>query len=354
MVHKYWPLPLLNLRDLLRFIFLSVTPIKNLFWVKSSSNSIAIISDYITKINQNKVVTLYLPAYFCGNSLRNVRALSVNLSFYPILNFQPDYNYIESVYNKDEINIFLFVHYFGKITGQVQCQVFCRKNNFFIIEDCAHIANIDFNFNWIGDFVIFSPHKHYPIPEIGIIMTKRNLELSTQKLNPDIIWYFKQFFRSFIKYKKKTSWGLVYNNSVDKINDGLANGIIVKYALSILKFSKIDLNQKLINLRLLQSVMSSIPNWEPLIDFSYEEYPYIFGYICENEEIAKKRFDILNRRISLVLQWTDLPFEVENLYFNNRFIVNKTIFFVLHGRINKMQWVKELNDAKKIILESEN
>jgi len=352
---NFWPLPLLNFKDIWRFIFsTTIGPTENIFWVRSSSNSIAIICDHIAKISGNNNVTLHLPAYFCGNSLRNLRSLDINLSFYPLNDFQPDYTYIKELDKNDGVNVMLFVHYFGKIGDQLECKEFCAINNFILIEDCAHIVDIDFNINWVGDYVIFSPHKHYPVPEVGIIKSKQNLKLRPEKFGFSILWISKQFLRIFIKYRRRSSFCFIYDDKVEDVNYKTANKAVVKFTLLCLVYRKKDLRQRRNNIRILSSIMLQISNWSPLLDFSETEYPYIYGFLCDNEEMAKKRFDILNERIPLVLQWTNLPREVLNSDFDCIEVMKKTIFFVVHGRIDSHLWVRELLVARNKIFEIEN
>ncbi len=356
MFNSYWPLPLFRLGDFFNLFNRSFRAINGIYWVKSTSNSIAIICHNIIS-NSGRDVTLFLPGYFCGYSLRQVRSLQIKFVFYPIINFNPDYNFIREHHNKDSINILVFVHYFGKLYDQQVCLDFIKSNKFLLIEDCAHISNIDFFTSWIGDYVLFSPHKHYPVPEVGIILTKNHLNLKSDVFIFDWFWLLKQFFRILVKFKRNSNWGVLkLSDEVGKINFKQASNWVKFFSLSILENSQIDLNSKKYHLSILKEIMFPIKNWEPLIEFSENDYPFLYGFVCDNSLIAEKRFEILNNRCSLVLQWSGLPIEIKdsnNLFQECQNIVDNTLFFVLHGRLNNMNWERELLLARNLILESE-
>ena len=73
--------------------------------------------------------------------------------------------------------------------------------------------------------------------------------------------------------------------------------------------------------------------------------------LCDDEEVAKKRFKILNKKYPYVMQWPDLPNEL--LEFKSNYndecitLVKRTIFFFIHHKINQNIWLKELDNSIK-------
>ena len=58
--------------------------------------------------------------------------------------------------------------------------------------------------------------------------------------------------------------------------------------------------------------------------------------LCESEEIAKRRFNIINEKSQFVMQWPDLPSEIKNTNVEDEscLLVDRTLFFFNHQQID--------------------
>ena len=92
--------------------------------------------------------------------------------------------------------------------------------------------------------------------------------------------------------------------------------------------------------------MITFPNISPEI-FSIELFginlavrwyavSYILGFICDDRDLAKKRFEILNSEVQIAMIWPDLPTEIMQLPEILDFCLERTertLFFFIHQGI---------------------
>lgn len=316
----------------------------NEFWSNSSAESLAIICNSIFKQKQN----IYIPKYFCGQSLKFLRGINANIIFYDIdKNFNVDYNKLDKDFNIKESDIFVIVHFFGKINNYDQLLILKLKINFFIIEDCAHVISPHVNNNWIGDFLIFSPHKHFPVPEIGLILSKKIIDYSySGSKNIDLIWYIKHFLKKIIKTNQSSRWGINWSNNISLISRKAPNPHLARITSNYLKnFKELKTVIKK-NYIAAKDILKNFSNWQIIINNN--ETPYGIIVKCDASEIAKSNYNLFNKKNKLVMQWPDLPIEIKENYNCEDTIdlTNKILFFFIDQRLNNKKWMKEL---KKII-----
>ena len=212
---------------------ISIDNYLNEFWSNSSAESFALIYNSISKQTKN----IYVPKYFCGQSLKFLRGINANVIFYDIdENFNSDYKKIHEVYNIQESDIFVIVHYFGRLNNHDHLLDLKSKINFFIIEDCAHVISPYISNNWIGDFLIFSPHKHFPLSEIGLILSKKKIKnpyIGFKKIN--YLWFIKHFLKKIIRVNSYSGWGVKWSKNKSLINKKAPNKLLTIIALKYLR-----------------------------------------------------------------------------------------------------------------------
>ena len=80
---------------------------------------------------------------------------------------------------------------------------------------------------------------------------------------------------------------------------------------------------------------------------------YVLGMICDSKEIAKRRFNLLNQNYQLVMQWPDLPLEINQ---DNEILAQtkkwqgSVLFFFIHQQLDTSIWIRELER----VLEAKN
>ena len=70
--------------------------------------------------------------------------------------------------------MFLLVHYFGRPAATASARDFCGRHGAWLIEDAAHVLQPVDGVGESGDFVLYSPHKHLPIPDGAVLVVRPN------------------------------------------------------------------------------------------------------------------------------------------------------------------------------------
>ena len=84
------------------------------YWYSRSAWALLAIARYRQSVISNKAVHIWLPGYFCNESIEPLRNLNARISFYPILpNGSPDIEACKNMLNDSSPDLFVLVHYFG-------------------------------------------------------------------------------------------------------------------------------------------------------------------------------------------------------------------------------------------------
>ena len=90
------------------------------YWFSRSAWSLYVIVKFRILISSDNQVKVWVPSYFCNESLVAIRSLPVTLHFYPVLsNGRPDLTECNKMLDNCNPDIILFVHYFGE--GNINC-----------------------------------------------------------------------------------------------------------------------------------------------------------------------------------------------------------------------------------------
>ena len=142
-------------------------------WLSRSAWSLALIALWRTSRVPTRTVTVWLPDYFCNASLIPLRQTSVKLLFYPVTKaMEPDFSICRRLADAAPPDIFVLVHYFGKPTSTASAVEFCKHHCAWLIEDAAHVLRPVNGVGNAGDFVLYSPHKHLPIPAGAVLVVR--------------------------------------------------------------------------------------------------------------------------------------------------------------------------------------
>lgn len=120
------------------------------------------------KANPNIVMPIYIPAKL----YRTVLAAGYNVRFYDVLpDCTLDPNHVKNLIDEYTQAVFC-VHYFGIPSPVLELKRYTEVNNVFLIEDCAHTINSQWNgreLGTIGDCAIFSGRKMLQLPAGGFL-----------------------------------------------------------------------------------------------------------------------------------------------------------------------------------------
>lgn len=170
-----------------------------------SSWSIAYIAYVRKRINPDKKIIVWIPDYFCNESLLQLRHIGVNLIFFPVNDeMKPIISSFPKLLENGKPDVLLFVHYFGNPTPAENIKEFCKNNGTWLVEDATHILRPIKAIGNLGDFVMYSMHKHLPIPDGAILILRKNGP--SNLLNNQISLFSKPYVLSdFTKYLVKNN-----------------------------------------------------------------------------------------------------------------------------------------------------
>jgi hypothetical protein len=144
-------------------------------WLSRSTWSLALIAQWRQSHASASPVRVWIPDYFCNASLAALRQTGAKLLFYPLTEkMAPDIAACRMLIDADPPDLFVLVHYFGQPTSAAATRDFCSRHGAWLIEDAAHVLRPVGSIGIYGDFVLYSPHKHLPIPDGAVLVVRTN------------------------------------------------------------------------------------------------------------------------------------------------------------------------------------
>lgn len=118
-------------------------------------------------------VVLYVPDYFCNESLAAVRREAAELVFYPITGtLDPDWDATNDLARRRRPDAFLLVHYFGVPRATAPAAEFCARFGAALVEDAAHLLMPRGEVGVRAWATLYSPHKILPVPQMGLLVIR--------------------------------------------------------------------------------------------------------------------------------------------------------------------------------------
>ena len=334
------------------------------FWFSRSAWSLYAVVKFRMMTKSLDKISIWLPSYFCNESTIPIRTLGCSISFYPVLyDGTPDTVKFDLMLDKGLPDVILFVHYYGKPTISDKIYNLSKDNNIWLIEDAAHCIAPDANIGRYGDFVIYSPHKIFAIPDGGLLLIRKDgpsnisydfldkfgfneLYYSIIHQNSKLLisdmhkWVFKRGLQMLglrragksVKFKSLES--IV---SIDNFPHPMMSSI--SYRLLGLMTSKMDAeknnrkaNQSKWNSSLRSYLLSNL-----IVVHESEYTPYLSRFVLNDSKKAESFFNFLNSVKIPVSTWPDLPPEVMSRpsYYNKTIKMKDTCFYLpVHQSIN--------------------
>jgi len=144
-------------------------------WFSRSAWSITVIAGWRQRMVGKPSVTVWVPDFFCNESLELLRAMGAKLIFYAIdEHSHPAAGQFPTVTEDNRPDLFLLVHYFGEPAPCAEALAFCRAHGAWLVEDAAHVLVPITGVGEAGDIVLYSPHKHLAIPDGAILIIRKD------------------------------------------------------------------------------------------------------------------------------------------------------------------------------------
>ena len=328
--------------DQYKFLYKS----KNLILYPRSTLSLLRIYQYLNIFKSKR--TIFIPDFICNESLSLLRRTNAKIIFY-------DHSLIKnkkliSELKSNEVDIFLFVNYFGKRV-QINSELleFMHRQNITLIEDNTHcLTSFETTFS---DIEIYSPHKLFGLEDGSIIKFNKSLEykkfkdfyisqennykdFKLRRIIDFLTFFIKRKIRNYFGYRYPDLNFNIHNSSNYKINYNL--GVISKNLLN-LNCEKIDFIKK--------KRVSNYSSWKknlklilPFLKMENLEYIPYLGIV--NFKNTKERIKILKQYNLYGLpfgNWPDLPPEVvksRDKYKNAKRRFKNQITIPIHQDVN--------------------
>ena len=331
-------------------------------WFSRSAWAIYYIILIKKKISYKDTIIIWLPDYFCNETLNYSRTIKgVSFYFYRINeDMSPNFDELFIHDEKNKPDIFLFVQYFGNHFEAKKVVEFCKLNQIWIIEDAAHVLIPNSHIGEYGDFVLYSPHKLLPIPDGSIMVLK--------KTGPSCLLDNNSFFKLLEEYLDETIENKYFNKNTilwytKRILQifGLKNFIKLpdfeitlqsckpdKYHINFSNISKKILNyeisnlNKIIEIRAINYITWAIILNKIITHVKYEiikntAIAYLIALKFNNTEDCISIYKFLINAGIPVTHWPDLPNEVINNqhYHTNAIQLRNTCLFLpLHMNVS--------------------
>lgn len=328
----------------------------NMVWMSQSAVSIKLIIKALREVRHKENINFWLPDYFCADTLNVFADEKVTAVFYPVSSdLEPDWKGIKENYKEQEMDVFLFVHYFGIPHDISRASVFCKQRGAVLIEDCAHCLYDYEKIGSKGDFALFSPHKLLPVNSGAILVCNHQEgilsgvwenvlnEAAAQEPSGNIFpWRIKKAVQKLFKLRRSTAFTVEPHIAG---TEGYGSG---QRAVGIDKWSKALLQsydyEKLkraafirrLNLKAVHYIVQSIDaRIKPLIPED-AFCPYYAVFSLENVDNKQQAVELLEKKGLLVTFWPELPKAVLRLPYDSRVkkLSENTIVIPVHQGIN--------------------
>ena len=346
------------------------------FWLSRSAWSILAIAQCWQRIKGQTSITVWVPDFFCNASLSPLRGIGVKLQFYPLTDqMAPDFDVCRTLAEETPPNLFVLVHYFGKPTSAEDAVAFCCEKHAWLIEDAAHVLRPIHGIGEYGDFVMYSPHKHLPIPDGAMLLVRENgpARLMDQ---PSAMEMLQDVYYSLINAPKvyHLPVGLwLFKRVLQRIGIRNWRRPVFPFFQDIDATDSVLEHPKLSSLakRLLFSVLDSLDSvaftrsqnsllWEDVLaksglllstkgSTSINFTPYLLGVTFPTDSLAEKTFLRCQQQGLPVTTWPDLPPEImaqKDQHDNALLFRNTRIYLQVHQPLTYPQALDCINNLQ--------
>lgn len=305
----------------------------NCIYTSSSAVSMRMIFDSCIE-QQEKNITVLVPAYFCQETLNGAYTDRVRYLYYPICqDLNPDWKEVKALCAKEHIDVMVFCHYFGMYRDVDRTKNFCMQKKIVLIEDYAHVLYPGKRFGQKGDFVLYSPHKTLPLPDGGILWINRSqdewiscVQNAVRRSAESPIrkkaykWRVKKSIQKVIGYQRKIEIDFKPHYGKKKVPDHSERSISVYskrilfgYTLKMLKQAEALRKDNQAVLDYLMQVINSdiMPAFR-----KFEGCPYYAVYSFKDVGEKRKAISVLRRKKIMAQYWPDLPEDIRNKEFD--------------------------------------
>lgn len=140
-----------------------------------SAWSLALIVLWRARSDGATPVRVWIPDFFCNAPLAIVRMTGASVIPYPLTaDLAPDLGACRALAEEAPPDVFVLVHYFGRPAPVAAARDLCARHGAWLVEDAAHVLRPVAGIGSFGDFVLYSLHKHLPIPDGAVLVARHD------------------------------------------------------------------------------------------------------------------------------------------------------------------------------------
>jgi len=343
------------------------------FWLSRSAWSLYLIVQL--KCWSNTKVTVWLPSYYCNESIALLRELDVELRFYPVLlDTTPDSVELEKNWSVGSADIIVVVHYFGIPANITRVYELCKKFKVWLVEDAAHVLKPIEGVGEYGDFVIYSPHKILSIPDGAVLILRESgaskitneylienrfyelydllLESSNKFHLSEWLWLIKRVLQKIGVSSVKRDTHRFSSDPFVMSADGFVSPRMSRLAKRLLVGSLHNIDEiaalRRANFNRWKEYLSDVEVLnKSFVPMSLKNQMTPYAFICRfnNKSDAKKAYQLIKQLNIPVTTWPDLPPEVfdnQEKYKDSITLRNTQVFLPVHQTINFDSMINDL------------
>lgn len=286
------------------------------YWFSRAAWALEDLAEAVA-LEQKRPAILWVPDFFCNQSLDPARRLLTTIVFYPVdANLDPDWAACEELAHEHPPELFLQVHYFGLERDLSRARSFCNAHGALLIEDAAHALRPEGEIGRQGDITLWSLYKHLPLPDGGLLISRKTTRILPHGGWPTPRpWWLKRLAQSLLP----GLLGKLRPPALPPFGDDpeatrlpttpqmspLAGRVLMPLA------GKLDAvaEARRRNRQAVEEALTRVPGVTAVTNGDSGN-PYRAVFRAETPEIAETTYDALRARGLLVETWPDLPPEV--------------------------------------------
>lgn len=310
-------------------------PGESAFWFSHSACSLAVVARWRQQLLGKPVLTVWIPSFFCNASLAPLRAMGAELVFYPVTEqMAPDLAACQNLSGQHPLDLFVLVHYFGRSSTGESIVPLCKKHGAWLIEDAAHVLRPIPGVGETGDCLLYSPHKHLPIPDGAVLVVRPNgparlaenglamnalsavnasvLDSPGSSLRPAVFWLLKRLAQRLgLRARRQAT---VFKPMMESNSAVLAHprmsAMARRLLLPLLAQLQTVAAQREHNALIWNSILAFASTTAKATPDGMTATPYLAGFSACNLASMEALFDRLRHAGLPVNTWPDLPPEV--------------------------------------------
>lgn len=294
-------------------------------WFSRSAWSLHVVGRWLTEA-RGRPARIWLPGYFCNQSLEPLRRAGAELAFYPVGDtLAPDWTACESMAEERAPDAFVLAHYFGAPNDLAAAADFRDRWGPVLIEDAAHVLRPAAGIGSVGDIVLYSPHKVVGIPDGAVVAARDGVaaELAAVAAGlPDAAppwrgWAARRLAQmtvpEAVARRLRPPAPCAFDDdpppSTPPATPRMSQAARRMLAALVPNLEPMAHRRRDAHAAVCAAV-ADLDGWQPLVGEWAKAAPYRAVMRCETGALAAERFAALRRRGILAESWPDLPPEV--------------------------------------------